>query len=189
MIKSGHLLIGEIVGFHGLRGEVKLRTGGVDSKAVELLSESDSDESNCLICLKTGKEIPAAIKSVRDHKGNLLLSFAEYPDRTAVEKLLGGQVFIEHTANIELAKDEWWESDLVGMQVFTEEGLLVGVIGSVIPGPSTTLEVIPDPKFVDMSRSEGKTILIPFVESLVPTVDIKAKKVQVVDLPGLLEPQ
>lgn len=189
MIKSDLLLVGEVIGFHGLRGEVKVRSGGFDSQIIEDLVDSDSSEgeSNCLIRWKNGKEMSATIKTVRDHKGNLLLSFAEFPDRTAAEKLNGAQVFVERGDEIELEDDEWWESDLRGMQVFTEEGTLVGVISDVISGPSTTLEITPDASF--SGGSEGRTILIPFVKSLVPNVDISAKKVQVVNLPGLLEPQ
>ena len=60
----------------------------------------------------------------------------------------------------------------------------MGTISSVIDGPTPTLE-IKDPS--NKEQDETKSILIPFVKDLVPVVNIKDKRIEVIDLPGLLE--
>jgi 16S rRNA processing protein RimM len=59
----------------------------------------------------------------------------------------------------------------------------VGEIVSIIPGGTDILEIKP------IGATDGKTILVPFVKDLVPVVDMKARRVEIKALPGLLEPQ
>jgi ribosomal 30S subunit maturation factor RimM len=61
--------------------------------------------------------------------------------------------------------------------------VLVGTISDVVGANAELLEITK----IDSTGEEP--VLVPFVQSLVPTVDLKAGRVEVVDLPGLLDPE
>lgn len=169
--------IGKIVGFHGLSGEVKVNLQSGNSDLV-------SDIESIVAKHERRPELKLEVRTLRA-KGNLLyLSFNNYPDRTSVEPLIDYLLLVDRLQLRDLREDEWWLSDLVGASVYTTEGRAVGTISSVIDGTTPTLEI----KASDNSQpDETKSILVPFVKDLVPTVNIKDKRVEVIDLPGLLE--
>lgn len=164
--------VGKIVGFHGLKGEVKIRP---ETNNPLLLLDIDDVE------IRAGKErLRVEIKDVKLDKRMLFIKFENYPDRTSVENFLDAQVFTTRDQLNELDEDEFWVKDLVGLAVFTTEGKEVGTISGITGNSAELLEV--------SSTDKKETYLVPFVKALVPVVDMKARRVEVVDLPGLLEP-
>jgi 16S rRNA processing protein RimM len=113
----------------------------------------------------------------------LLMAFEDYDDRTSVEAMEGASLYCNEDELLPLEEEEFWVSDLVGMQVFTTDGASVGKVISIISTGSDLLEVKGE------GSTDGKTILIPFVKNIVPVVDMKKQRIEVVDIPGLLEPQ
>ena len=77
----------------------------------------------------------------------------------------------------EAGEGEFYYSDLIGMEVFTEDGTLVGRVDNVFPtGSNDVLEV---------SGPLGD-VLIPVIESVVLRVDRAEKKITVRLMEGLL---
>lgn len=172
--------VGQIVGFHGVAGEVKVKpdTNNLNLllgiKHVELLlPEASADPA----------PLKLKVKSTRADQRTLFLKFVGRPDRNAVEPFLGASLYVSKRELPELSEEEFWVKDLVGLDVFTTEGHFVGKVRSIIYGGNDVLEIYRD------GDPQDKTILVPFVKDLVPVVDIKAARLEVVDLPGLLEPQ
>ncbi len=78
-----------------------------------------------------------------------------------------------------LAKDEYFICDLIGCQVVTEEGRVVGELTEVLQTAANDVFVV---------QPEGKKeILVPYIEDCVKEVSIEEKKVTVVLLPGMEE--
>jgi len=166
--------VGKVVGFRGLRGEVKIRPS---TNSPEILLEI----TNVSIRLPDGRNINASVECVRLDKRMLIVTFKGYEDRTAVELLEDACVFVSRDQLGELEEEQWWVDDLVGLKVFTTSGAFVGSVLSVIDGGNQLLEI---------SSADGdKSILVPFVKELVPLVDPGAGRIEVRDIPGLLEPQ
>ena len=118
------------------------------------------------------------VESIRWHSGRLLATFEELADRTAVEGARG-LVLVTDVGVDEVPEEdgEYYDRQLVGLAVVTTEGAEVGrVVGVLHPGPQDLLEI---------STPAGPR-LVPFVEALVPEVDLAAGRVVVTDLPGLL---
>lgn len=179
MIKSnpaaGDLFpVGTVVGFRGLGGEVKIRPS---TNAPELLLDIETVS----VRVPGGTEVKATVTSARLEKRMLIVKFAEYPDRTAAEFLQDAKVFVSRDQLRELEEEEWWVAELVGLQAFTTSGAPIGKITGVIDSGNQILEIC--------SRTEGKSILVPFVKELVPVVDIAGGRVEIRELPGLLERQ
>lgn len=180
--ESHDFLVGTILGFHALAGEVKVKPSTnspdmlLDLKTVRIEYEKGMRPEG-------DPETMLRIRSIRLDKRMLVLAFKGYNDRNAVEAMEGAKLYCKESELLPLEEEEFWVSDLVGMEVVTTDGAVVGTIVSIISTGNDILEIKPT------RGPEGKTILIPFVKDIVPTVDMKAKRIQVVAIEGLLEPQ
>lgn len=160
---------------HGLRGEVtvQLHTDNPQARLVpgaHLRCEGLSGP--------TGSIAPdeLTIETVRVHNGTWLLGFEGYADRAAAEALRGGWLV---RVQEEDDTDGWYEADLVGLAVHDTSGAVIGEV--------TGLEVGAAQDRLAVRLNDGRTGLVPFVEALVPEVDVPGGRV-VLDPPeGLFD--
>lgn len=101
------------------------------------------------------------------------VAFVGVADRGAAERIRGLEVFAAERRSLE--PDEYWPEDLIGLEVRPGGGS----VAAVAHGPSQARLVI---------EREGTRFEIPFVADLVPVVDISVGYVEIVELPGLIEP-
>lgn len=174
--------VGRIGRAHGLRGEVSVdirtdeperRFAPGSSLRFELPARSGS-----------GDGAPAGgtltVRSSRLHGGRLVVALDEVSDRTAAEQLRGAIVRVEVDVDERPADgEEFYDHQLIGLRVQTEDGSAVGSLTEVLhlPGQDT----------LSISTSTAGEVLVPFVAALVPTVDLAAGYIVVTDRPGLLE--
>ena len=121
---------------------------------------------------------PLELASVRVHQGIYLLGFVGHSDRNAAEALRGTRLLVAEADEPE-DDDAWREEDLVGMAAVLTDGRHVGdVVGLHLREAQDLLEI---------RTPDGRELLVPFVEELVPEVDEDARRI-VLDPPaGLLE--
>ncbi len=172
-IPAGHFAVGQIVGVHGLRGELKVE------------SHTDFPErfapGETLLVGYDLQEIE--LLSVRPHKGKLLMCVAGIQDRSAAERLRGQWLFVREEDVKELDKDTYWVHDIVGLEVITEDGRKLGIIKEVLFTGANEVYVIAALSTVN----RGRDILLPAIADVVQSVDIE-KGIMVVRLmPGLME--
>jgi 16S rRNA processing protein RimM len=112
------------------------------------------------------------VVSARVHNGILLLGFAGFTDRNAIEKLrdvlLFSQVDIDEPG---FEEDDYHVLQLVGCKAYLVDGDLLGEVTDVLNLPGQDVLSI---------KGESGEVLIPFVHQLVPVVDIKAKRMTVI---------
>lgn len=169
------VVIGRIGRAHGIKGEV----------AVEPLTDEPDRRfavGNALDARSPGGDArPGAltVTGMRWHQGRMLVRFAEFSDRTAVEAARGTMIEIQvEPSETPDDPDEFYDRQLVGLVVRTTEGVEVGPITTVIHGAAQDLLVI---------KANGREVLVPFVSELVPQVDLARGFVVVADRPGLLD--
>ncbi|MCZ7533416.1 MAG: ribosome maturation factor RimM [Acidimicrobiia bacterium] len=168
---SDRIPIGYVRKAHGIRGDVVVR-GLVEDADARLIS-------GALFMTDENEQRTLTVVSVGSVKDDFRISFAEITDRTDAETLKGTQLTVPSTERRELPDDEWWPEDLVGCQVMSVDGGKVGIVHEVIIGAAQDRLVVIAP--------DGSTAEVPFVEALVPTVDIAHDQL-IVDLPeGLFE--
>lgn len=160
--------IGRITGAHGIRGEVKLAPYGpledVQWGTVYIAGQGKALESRKVL-------------SSRMHKGAYLVFLEGVTDRNAAETYSGLEVFVHKSALPEAGEDEYYYSDLVGMEVFTEEGKFIGRVDNVFAtGGNDVLEV---------SGPFGE-VLIPAIESVIIRIEPEKRKITVRLMEGLL---
>ncbi|ASE10679.1 ribosome maturation factor RimM [Kocuria rhizophila] len=129
---------------------------------------------------------PLAVQSltVTGHRWNkdvLVARFEEISDRNAAEAARGLELFAE-VADLPLEDDEWHQDDLLGLVAvdLTRGEARIGTVKALIQGSAQDLlEITP--------QGGGRTVLVPFVEEIVPEVDLDRGLVLVSPPPGLLE--
>jgi 16S rRNA processing protein RimM len=166
------VVIGRIGKAHGIRGEVtvEVRTDDPDGRfAPEAVLTTDRPERPTLV-----------IEKSRPHHGRMLVLFEGVPDRNAAELLRGTLLSVDAGADPDLDDpDEFYDHQLVGLTVVTVDGDVLGEVSDVVHLPASVL--------LSVTRPEARELLVPFVASIVPEVDLPGGRV-VVDLPpGLLD--
>ncbi|MET1004668.1 MAG: ribosome maturation factor RimM [Propionibacteriaceae bacterium] len=169
MSETVEVVVGVIGRPHGLRGEV----------AIDL--RTDEPERRFApgqhVRAEEGRKV-FTVTSARDHSGRLLVTFAELPDRTAVEAVRGTRLVVDVVPD-EVPEEDgaFYDRQLVDLRVLDAAGADVGVVTAVLHLPAQdTLEI----------RTDSGVRLVPFVLDLVPTVDLVGGFVQLADVPGLL---
>ena len=123
---------------------------------------------------------PLTVAAGKVHSGRLLLRFEGVADRTAAEALrdtlLVADVDPEETPE---DPEEFYDHQLVGLDVVTAAGEHVGEVAEMLHLPGQDL--------VAVRRPDGREVLVPFVAAIVPTVDLEAQRMVVDPPPGLLE--
>lgn len=166
--------VGKVVGMHGLRGIMKIKPS---SNNPQLLLDIETVQ----VVLPNGTIEEANVDTIYLEKRMLFLKLKECVDRTAAEKYLDASISTTRAQLRNLEENEWWVDDLIGLPVFTTDGVEVGTVSDIIGVNSELLEI------KKKDNDEAEPILVPFVEALVPVVDIIARRVEVVALPGLLD--
>lgn len=168
------LLVARIGKPHGLRGEVTVQTHTDDPEnryAPGTVFETQAQPG-------TGVPRVLTLATARKHREIWLLGFDEIPDRTGAESLRGTQLFLDPDAveDDEAVDDEgWYEHDLVGLAVHDPAGAVLGEVTGLVVGAVQDL--------LEVRLTDGRDVLVPFVEAIVTEVDIDGGRV-VVDAPA-----
>ncbi|WP_424892871.1 ribosome maturation factor RimM [Streptomyces sp. XH2] len=166
------LVVGRIGRAHGIRGEVTVEVR-TDEPELRL-------GPGAVLATDPASAGPLTIESGRVHSGRLLLRFAGVGDRTAAEALrnilLIAEVDPEETPE---DPEEFYDHQLMDLEVVTTDGTLVGRISEISHLPSQDLFIV--------ERPDGSEVMIPFVSEIVTEIDLDEQRA-VIDPPrGLID--
>lgn len=155
------ILLGAVLGAHGLRGEVKVRT----------FTETP-DKLGAYGPLHTGSGETLIVADVRIADANAaVVRFAGIADRNAAEALKGTELFVDRTALPATEAEEFYHADLVGLRAEDATGRLIGTVRGIHNfGAGDVL---------DIAREDGGEALLPFTKEFVPLVDVAAGRLVV----------
>jgi 16S rRNA processing protein RimM len=157
------IVVGRIIRPHHNRGQVLI--------AAETDFPEDRFRAGSTVWRQTG---PLVVTECRMHDGKPIVGFEGFDSITAAETLRGCELRVAASELPQLEAGQYWHHDLVGCQVVTTAGDVVGDVVRVDDG-STPLLVMRD------------ETLIPLVDSIVKQVDVAGKKIVIEPLAGLLE--
>jgi 16S rRNA processing protein RimM len=163
------VLMGAILGAHGIKGEVKVKSFAAKPPAIAEYGPLTDARSKCSFELGVVGTADAA-------KGILIARIAGIADRNAAEALKGVELFVaRERLPAPSDPEEYYLADLIGLGAFDAEGAKLGEIVSVDNyGAGDLLLVVPE---------NGEGFVVPFAKAFVPVVDIAAGRV-VLDLPA-----
>ena len=150
------ICLGKIVGVHGIRGEVKVKSYTALDKDLGSYGDLEDKNSTQKFTLK-----------VTGHSKDLLrVKIKGVDDRNKAETLIGTELYANRDVLPEVqTEDVFYEADLVGLEVLDEQKNKVAkVIGFYNFGAGDILEI---------KLSNGKTEMLPFNKAYVPDVNLE----------------
>lgn len=123
MEKNDRMVIGRILGVHGIKGELKI---------LPLTDDPDRFYDLDSITIQNGKlEQEYSITNCRIHKNHVLLLLDEIDNRNDAELLIGKEIAIPRDQAVDLGDDEFFIEDLMGLPVYND-GVYLGKISYVL---------------------------------------------------------
>ena len=163
------LQVGVISSTHGIRGEVKVFPTTDEKTRFQELKE---------VILDTGKEqMTLEIENVRYFKQMVILKFRGIDNINDIEKYKGKGIFVPREDAVPLDEDEYYIADLIGMEVFTEDGHF-GVVKDVMETGANEVYII--------ESDEHGEVLIPAIRQCVLDVNVEEKKMKIRLMDGLI---
>jgi 16S rRNA processing protein RimM len=162
------ICVARIGAAHGVRGEVKLWTFTQDPLAVKAYGP---------LRTKDGAR-RFEVTYARQAKDHLVATLKGVTSRDEAERLNGLELYVAREKLPDTDKGEYYHADLIGLTAVTAAGAPLGRVVAIHNfGAGDIIEIAPP---------HGATMLLPFTNAVVPTVDLSGGRV-VIELPGEIE--
>jgi 16S rRNA processing protein RimM len=160
------VLVGRLLGAFGVRGELKFRASAFGAAALapgRSYALGDGDGARRVRCV-----------TVRRHHDRLIVTLEGVGSPEAARELAGAELFAERDELV-LEGDEYFDADLIGLQLLDESGKALGEVVGVEHYPAQDCLVV-----------GPAHALVPLVKAFVRAIDLEARTI-VTSLPeGLL---
>ncbi|NEP19430.1 MAG: ribosome maturation factor RimM [Leptolyngbya sp. SIO4C1] len=169
---------GRIVGAHGLKGEVRVYPNSDFPERFIVPGER--------WLLTPGAAVPQKVQLQQGRylsgKGLYIVKFAQVDYRDQAEALRDSRLLVSPDDRLPLEAGEFHVADLIGLTVVLQStGATVGTVVDLYSAGNDLL-------LVELAAQSDapQTVLIPFVEAIVPTVDLANGRVEIDPPAGLL---
>jgi len=172
--RTSYLAVGQIVGPHGIKGEVKVAP-------LTDFPERFRAGNRVFLGVTTGETdaTPTEIAAARPHQDRWLVLFSDIKDRNAAESLRDQYILIPEEEAMPLGEHENYAHDLIGLDVETADGQALGKLVEILFTPANDVYIVRGP--------QGET-LVPATREVVLQVDLAAKRMTIALPEGLLSP-
>lgn len=155
--------VGAIAGAFGVKGEVRLKSFCTEPRDIASYGPLTTE----------GGDRSFTVKLTRPVTGGFGARLSGVSTREQAEALRGTTLWAPREALPTLPDDEFYHTDLIGLEVFDTGGQLLGRVRAIYDhGAGDILEV-----------TGRELLLLPFTRAIVPTVDLKAGRI-IADPPG-----
>jgi 16S rRNA processing protein RimM len=162
------ICVARIGAAHGVRGAVKLWTFTEDPFAVKAYGP---------LMTKDGAR-QFEVTSAREAKGHLVATLKGVATREEAERLNGVELYVAREKLPDTEADEYYHADLIGLAAVNAANEPLGKVIAIHNfGAGDIIEIAPP---------GGTTMLLPFTNAVVPTVDVAGGRV-VIELPPEIE--
>ncbi|MEU3029853.1 ribosome maturation factor RimM [Streptomyces incarnatus] len=166
------LVVARVGRAHGIKGEVTVEVR-TDEPELRLAP-------GAVLATDPAATGPLTIETGRVHSGRLLLRFAGVTDRTGAEALRNTLLIADvDPEELPEGEDEYYDHQLMDLDVVTEDGVEVGRITEISHLPSQDLFIV--------ERPDGTEVMIPFVEEIVAEIDLEEQRAVITPPPGLID--
>ena len=165
-----YLRVGVVTQTHGVRGEFKVfpTTDDVNRfkklKKVFVSISSEMTEKN--------------VESVKFFKQFVILKLEGIDSMDDAEKIKNADLMVTRKDAVACEEDEYYIADLIGIEVFSDDGEKIGVLKDVYSSSANDV--------YEVLRDDGKSVLLPAVHDCILDVDIKGGKMTVHITEGLM---
>ncbi len=152
------LAIGVIAAPHGTRGEVRMQIWTHFPEHIQQLNSIFLGD----------EERPRRLRQARIQKGLAILSIQGVRSREEADELRGTVVRIEREQATPLEEGEYYHFELIGLDVFTEDGTRIGSLADIIETGANDVYVVKD--------DEGNEHLFPALTEVIPEIDLENRR-------------
>ncbi len=156
-----YLEIGQIVNTFGIKGMVKVKPFSDDIRRFDKLKN--------VYIKKNSIEEKYIIEEVKYHKQMVLIKFKGIDKIEEAELLKNSYILINREDEEPLEEGVYYIVDLLGLDVYTDENILLGNLEDIYNTGSNDIYVVKD--------ENGKQILLPGIPDVIKEVDIENKKI------------
>jgi 16S rRNA processing protein RimM len=169
--RSPLLLVGIVRRPHGLAGELSVETTtSFPQRFVPGIS---------LVWSRGGQERSLVVRSARPHGKRMLLGFEGVSDATTAASLAGGELCVLEREAFRLPEGFHYSHELAGLVCEDRKGRRLGQVVSLGEAPGGPL--------LEVETADGRRALVPFVDTIVISVERDKGRI-VLDPPeGLLD--
>jgi len=159
--------VGHVTGAYGLRGAIRVTPYSLDADA--------------LLNVKTWwlnkpSLHAVTVRTAKFHSGDVTATLVDLSDRDLAEALKGATVQVSRADFPALSEDEYYWSDLIGLDVVNLQGEALGKVTDLMHnGAQSILRITPVPAAGVPLDAKVEERLVPFVDQFVKTVDQNAK--------------
>ena len=165
-----YLEIGQIVNTFGIKGMVKIKPFTDDINRFDKLKK-------VYIKNKESKK-EYQIQEVKYHKNMVLMKLEGIDTVEQADLLRQSCLLVNRDDEEPLEEGVYYIVDLIGLEVYTDEGVLLGNVDDIFNTGSNDIYVVKDGK--------GKQILLPGIPDVIKNVDLESGKIIVHLIPGLM---
>ncbi len=156
MTTNNRICLGAIVGVHGIKGEVKVKSFTEDERALQNYGDVEN---------KKGDK-KYSVKIVGHSKELLRVKIKGVEDRNTAETLIGTELYVNRDVLPELGEEEFYHTDLIGLDVKENaSGEVIGKVDAIYNFGAGDL--------IEIRFSEGGSEMLPFTKQYVPEIKIK----------------
>ena len=163
------LEIGQIVNTRGLRGEVKVNSFSEDSKRFEKVTS--------ILVKEKGVYQEYEIQKVFYSKNQVILKLKGIDHIDYAEKLRGLYIYVRRSDLEPLPEGKYYFADLIGLEVYEDNGKLLGKVEDVFNTKSNSVYVV--------RTEKGELKYLPGIPDGIKEIDLQNQKITVTLIPGL----
>jgi 16S rRNA processing protein RimM len=149
------ILVGTIVGAHGVRGEVRIKSFTADPRAIGRYGPV-ADETGA-------RTFKVTVRG--EVRGLVIARLDGVADRNQAEALKGLRLYVPRAKLPRPKRGEWYVADLVGLAAQDASGTPLGRVKSVQNFGAGDV--------IELERTDGTTEFLPFTKAVVPEVDVE----------------
>jgi 16S rRNA processing protein RimM len=162
------ICVARIGAAHGVRGQVRLWTFTEDPLAVKEYGPLSTKDGSRQF----------EVTHVREAKDHLVATLKGIATRNDAERLNGIELYIAREKLPPTDEDEYYHADLIGLAAITTADDALGRVVAIHNFGAGDI--------IEIAQPQGPTLLLPFTNAVVPTVDLAGGRV-VIDLPQEIE--
>jgi 16S rRNA processing protein RimM len=159
------ITIGQILAPWGVRGKLKV-------KVITDFPQRFAPASKVYV-----NRQPMTIDSAEWHKGKVIIKLNQIDTIEAAQNLGGQSIEIDHSQVYPLPEGQYYHFQLIGLEVWTTQGELLGNITEILTAESNDNYLV--------SGAKGE-VLIPAIEDVVKSVDLDSGRITIEPIEGLL---
>ncbi|MCB0280421.1 MAG: 16S rRNA processing protein RimM, partial [Calditrichaeota bacterium] len=164
------ITIGVIKKAHGINGYVHVHPLTYDPNRFFALKR---------VYLNDKRKTELKIEDIKQSGKSLIVKFRNCDNRLAADALKSLELMVPETEKIKLPSDVYFIHDLIDCTVFDSSGQQIGIVIDVQENGGNDLYVV--------QRSDLTEVLIPAVSQFIKSIEIELKKIEISEIPGLLD--